>query len=144
MYIWPSRLTERLRAVLGIGLSTGAKGERAATRFLKRQGYKILARNLRNRYGEIDILAQAPDGHTVVVVEVKSSDAVSAPGDKNEIRPEVHVSVAKQRKLSALATQMAKRYRLDNCPIRFDVIGVSYYGKESVIRHHPGAFDASF
>ncbi|MCC6580214.1 MAG: YraN family protein, partial [Phycisphaeraceae bacterium] len=54
-------------------LATGQRGEQLAAQYLRRQGYRILARNLRFRFGEIDLLAMAPDGLTVVVVEVKAS-----------------------------------------------------------------------
>lgn len=37
---------------------TGDKGEEIAEAYLKVQGYKILAKNLSCRYGEIDIVAQ--------------------------------------------------------------------------------------
>ena len=37
---------------------TGELGEEAAVVFLMKQGYKILERNIANRYGEIDIVAQ--------------------------------------------------------------------------------------
>ncbi len=48
----------------------GDRGERAAVRFLKKQGYRILAKQHRNQFGEIDIIAQ--DGDTNVFVEVKT------------------------------------------------------------------------
>jgi putative endonuclease len=44
----------------------GQSGEELATQFLLKKGYRILARNLKNRYGEIDILAQ--HNRTVVLV----------------------------------------------------------------------------
>ena len=36
----------------------GDRGERAAVAFLKKLGYKILARQFRNDFGEVDIIAQ--------------------------------------------------------------------------------------
>jgi putative endonuclease len=48
----------------------GDRGERAAVAFLKKLGYKILARQFRNDFGEVDIIAQ--DGETTVFVEVKT------------------------------------------------------------------------
>jgi len=37
---------------------TGQQGEDLAARHLQQNGYKIIARNYRNRYGEIDIIAR--------------------------------------------------------------------------------------
>jgi len=48
----------------------GKAAEDAAGKFLKKKGYKIIARNYRTRLGELDIVAL--DGKTVVFVEVRS------------------------------------------------------------------------
>ena len=50
--------------------SLGYLGERAAERFLRRCGYKIVARGSRLPSGELDLVAV--DGRTVVFVEVKT------------------------------------------------------------------------
>lgn len=127
----------RLRT-LGLGGRLGKVGERAAARYLRRAGYRILGVNLRSRLGEIDILAEAPDGRTIVVVEVKA-----AAGDHDAVRPEERVGFDKQRKLVVLASHMARRYDLTDRPIRFDVIGVDLSPPNGpVVRHHPGAFEA--
>jgi putative endonuclease len=123
--------------------NVGARGERAAANYLRGAGYRILARNLRNRFGEIDILAQAPDGRALVVVEVKARALTDSPG--RDIRPEIHVNGQKQRRLAALAAQVARRYKLTDRPIRFDVIGVDLpagKGAKPVVRHHPCAFES--
>ena len=44
----------------------GNRGERVAAKLLKMKGYRILARNCRNRWGEIDLIAR--DGNTIVFV----------------------------------------------------------------------------
>ena len=38
--------------------NSGKCGENAAVKFLKKSGYKILERNYRKTYGEIDIIAK--------------------------------------------------------------------------------------
>ena len=126
------RMIERWR----LPPSTGERGENLAATHLKKQGYRILARNVRNRTGEIDIVAQAPDERTVVIVEVKAS-AASLPN----FTPEMHVTPRKQRKLITLAAQLAKRYKLTDRPIRFDVIAIENVEEATpVLRHHQGAF----
>ncbi|MCL4761048.1 MAG: YraN family protein [Burkholderiales bacterium] len=47
----------------------GERGETLAAAFLERHGLAIVARNVRNRFGEIDIVAR--DGATLVFVEVR-------------------------------------------------------------------------
>lgn len=53
---------------------TGAIGERAAEEFLIKQGYQILERNFRTRFGEIDLIVQQSShlGGVIVFVEVKT------------------------------------------------------------------------
>ena len=103
----------------------GRRGERLAERHLKKQKYKRLARNLRNRFGEIDLLMRAPcePGEAqgaVVVVEVKS-------GTRNDrYPPELHVNAAKQRRLVSLGAQAMRRYRLQGQRFRFDVVAVVF------------------
>src|SRR5947209_6203352 len=48
----------------------GDRGERAAARYLRRQGLRVLVRGYRTRCGEIDLIAR--DGDTLVFVEVKA------------------------------------------------------------------------
>ena len=50
----------------------GDKGERAARRFLRRNGYRIIGRNYRASHGEIDIIAWDKKEKRTVFVEVKS------------------------------------------------------------------------
>jgi len=124
--------------------STGAQGEGVAAKYLKEQRYRVLGRNIRNRLGEIDILAQAPDGRTIVLVEVKARRVQHLPGD--DLLPELHVDRNKQHKLTMLGASLAKQRKWSDRPIRFDVIGVDLPPRKSdlqpVIRHHEGAFES--
>ncbi len=48
----------------------GSFGEKMATKFLQKKGYKILEKNFRSKSGEIDIVALDKD--TLVFIEVKT------------------------------------------------------------------------
>ena len=50
----------------------GVLGEELAARHLERLGYDVLARRLRTRFGELDLVAWAGDGRVLVFVEVKA------------------------------------------------------------------------
>lgn len=131
---------ERLRRTLRPSpQSPGDQGEALAERYLRQAKYRTVARNLRTRLGEIDLLMLAPDGRTVVFVEVKSA----APDRRSTVLPEHRVGQAKQRKIAALAAKLIQKHKLTNRPIRFDVIGVSLYQDRAPdIRHYPAAFES--
>ncbi|MDQ1349322.1 MAG: putative endonuclease, partial [Acidobacteriota bacterium] len=48
----------------------GAAGEAAAEDFLKLSGYRIVARNVRTKVGELDLVAL--DGETLCFIEIKA------------------------------------------------------------------------
>lgn len=133
----------RLRAILS-DLRTryfpparlGQRGERAAARYLKRKGYKIVARGDRLRPGELDIVAV--DGRTVVFVEVKtrSSDRWGSPAEA--------VDLQKQRRLTRLAVTYLKRHGLLEYPARFDVVAIIWPEDRwrPLIEHFKNAFEA--
>jgi putative endonuclease len=134
-------LLARLAAFFRVETPLGRRGEHAAAEFLKRAGYTIVGMNVRLPAGEIDLVAQAPDGKTIVVVEVKTS----AWDGKTATPPEVHVNRAKERKLADLASQLVKRNNWGDRPVRFDVVGVVLApGRPPVVRHHPAAFESYF
>ena len=50
--------------------AVGKAGEEAAVQYLRQHGYRILERNYRCRFGEIDLIAR--DGRMLAFVEVKT------------------------------------------------------------------------
>src|SRR5439155_5725093 len=96
----------------------GDRSERAAARFLRRLGYRVLARNVNLPAGELDLVAL--DGRTLVFVEVRSTES----SDVN--RPAASVDGIKQRKLTDVALAFLHKHRLLDHPARFDVVAVSW------------------
>jgi putative endonuclease len=115
--------------------SLGYRGERAAERFLRRQGYLILARGLRNRLGELDLIAV--EKRTVVFVEVKTRTTQDAG------HPADAVDADKQQRMTRAALSYLKRHDLLEHSARFDVIAVTWpeRGGPPVIEHFKNAFD---
>jgi putative endonuclease len=114
----------------------GTRSERAAARFLRRQGYRVLARNYRCPRGELDVVAL--DGTSIVFVEVRSTEMPDL------TRPALSVDVAKQRRLTNLALHFLQQHRLLDRPARFDVLAVSWPAnqRQPAIVHYRNAFDA--
>jgi putative endonuclease len=116
--------------------SLGYLGERAAERFLKHKGYKIVARGLRMRGGELDLVAV--DRRVVVFVEVKTrrSNDAGTPAEAIDNR--------KERRMTRAAMTFIKRHSLESYSCRFDVVAVTWpdKNKEPQIEHFINAFEA--
>lgn len=111
---------------------TGARYEEQAVQFLTKLGYKILARNYRNRYGEIDIIALDSD-NIIVYCEVKYRSSMQY-GD-----PLSAVDYRKQEHILKTAAQHYCEYGEHfGRQCRFDVIGICGDGK---ITHIKSAFE---
>jgi len=114
----------------------GDRSERAAVSFLKKLGYRVVARNYRCPYGELDLVAV--DRGCVVFVEVRSTEREDAS------RPAASVDLAKQRRLTNLALHFLQKHRLLENAARFDVLAVSWPAgkREPKIEHYRNAFEA--
>ena len=96
--------------------SLGDRGESAAARYLRRHRLRIVARQVRDVFGEIDLVAI--DGRTVVFVEVKTRRTMTACQTLSAVTPE------KQRRISRSALRFMRRHDLLECAARFDVVAV--------------------
>jgi putative endonuclease len=114
---WRSRFSRFTASPKPDHIRRGARGEKLACRFLRRNGYKILYRNFRGRRGgEIDIVCR--DGDTLVFVEVKTRRG------EDFGRPVTAVRRRQQRRIAQGG--LAWLRLLDNPDIlfRFDVVEV--------------------
>lgn len=134
---WPSRVREwfarRFRAK-----SLGDRGEDAAAKFLKRQGFRILARGLDSRLGELDIIAV--DGRTIVFVEVKTRSSLDAG------HPAEAIDDRKQRRMTQAALGYLKAHGLLNHTARFDVVAITWPAnalRPARIEHFKNVFEAA-
>ena len=111
----------------------GEGGERAAARYLRRKGLRILVRNYRVAQGEVDLIGR--DGATVVFIEVKT---------RRQGAPAEAVTPEKQRRLTLAALHFLKKHRLLEHPCRFDVVAVVWPEgqRRPDIEHIPNAFEA--
>jgi len=111
----------------------GEKGEKIAEKFLKKNHFKIIEKNYKNRYGEIDIIAM--DGDYLVFVEVKTKSCA----DFSE--PETWVDFKKQNQLIKLANFYLSEKDFNDINCRFDVIGITLEkdNKEKIV-HIENAF----
>jgi putative endonuclease len=118
---------------------TGARAEELVARRLAAAGWKIVERNARSRYGELDIVAR--EGRVLVFIEVKAGRQGTAFGPE---RPILAVDARKQRRVRKLAVawMAARRDLPPYAEIRFDAVGVTFDRADQVAdyEHLKGAF----
>ena len=84
----------------------GDIGEDIVCRYLSRKGYRIIERNYRKKWGEIDIIAQKNEVRHFV--EVKTVSDIGIYDDVDSYRPEENVHPRKLKRLArAVATYLA-------------------------------------
>ncbi len=93
----------------------GAAGEDAAEGFLRMSGYRIVARNVRTKVGELDFVAL--DGETLCFIEIKARASAEYGRAIEAVGPQ------KQRRLAKAALLFLAKNRSQR-PCRFDVLGL--------------------
>lgn len=114
----------------------GDEGEEQAEAYLRRQGFRILGRNVRSPLGELDLIAD--DEGVLVFVEVKRRRS-GAYGGAIEA-----VDARKRAKLIQLASQYLAQHRLYDRACRFDVVLIQDdAGTGTAVQHIANAFDVA-
>ncbi len=116
----------------------GRWGEDRACEYLVDRGFKIIDRNFRKPWGELDIVAKYKDG-TLVFVEVKT---VNNPGVSG-VTAEDQMTTAKIRKFKKAASLYAgHRPELINDKIgwRLDLVTLTKSGENFLIKHYSNIF----
>ena len=114
-------------------LRHGELGERAARKFLRRQGLKFLVANFRSERGEIDLIFR--DGDCLAFVEVKTRSS------EDWTRPAAAVNAERRRRLSRCALDYLRLLKNPAVKIRFDIVEVLLAeDKVHEVRHLPNTF----
>jgi len=112
-------------------LKLGASGERRAEKYLRAKGFRLAAKNLRRRAGELDIVMW--DGDDLVIVEVRTVRKLGPFSPFDRIPP------SKQKQVIRVAETLLAEFAEPLPPIRFDVCIVVMEPKPEVL-HYPDAF----
>ncbi len=100
----------------------GHWGETIASQYLEQAGYQIVARNLRSKLGELDIIAQSPKNESgksaLVFVEVKTRSSKRYGLGREAITPD------KQRHLIRSAQLYLQQHGQLNHPWQIDIIEI--------------------
>lgn len=126
-------LQDKMESRKGLGVS----GEQIAADYLKKRGFKILARNVRYKAGEIDIVARK--GKEIHFVEVRARRGLS------QVTPIESITETKRLRIKRAAEiflldrkQNIKDINISPC--YFSVIGIQYFGDEPHIEFISDAF----
>jgi putative endonuclease len=115
----------------------GQRSERAAAKHLRKLGWRIVAVNVSDQLGEIDLLAI--DGETLVIVEVRSTSTA------DPHIPAASVDLRKQKKLTDAAVRFLSRRGLLGISYRFDVLALAWPPEQSepTVLHLRHSFEAT-
>ena len=116
----------------------GQLGEDIACEYLVDKGYKIIGRNIRKPWGELDIVAKYKDG-ALVFVEVKTLRCYSGQAIDQQLQPEDQLTKAKLYKLQKTASLYAGHYpgRVDSKKgWRIDLVAIIISRENCEIKHY--------
>jgi putative endonuclease len=115
----------------------GRRGEELAAEHFSRLGYRVLARNHRTRFGELDLILADEAESTIVFCEVKSRRI-----GNGDWRDNLHASKRKQVRTMAAAWLSEVRDRPRHAELRFDAVGVTLDDHGQLVRldHLQAAF----
>jgi len=108
----------RRRKIWDRDLAQGRRGEDLAHRFLRRQGFTIIARNYRLSSGEAEADLIAREGEDLVIVEVKTRETAEYGAPERAVDPE------KQRHLIRVGREYARKTDTPWKHVRFDVVSI--------------------
>lgn len=94
----------------------GDFGEECAAVYLKEKKYKILERNYKNAFGEIDIIAKQKKDIVFIEVKTRKSDKYGSPYEA--------VDYNKQNKIIAAAKLYLSKNKLFDKNVRFDMVEI--------------------
>lgn len=133
LYLNPlaTALYDRLRPAA----SFGTQGERVADRYLRKQGYIILARQYENKWGELDLIATRDRSIVIVEVKTRRTDIAGLPAEA--------VDADKQARITQTALAYLRHHDLLEQPARFDVIAILWPlgQRHPKLTHYVNAFE---
>lgn len=105
----------------------GKEGEEEDTKYLEKQGYKIIQRNFECRQGEIDIIAKDKSEYVFIEVKTRQNRHYGMPCEAVNERKQKHIWNATRYYLHL--------HKLENQYIRFDIIEMYKKKGEFYINH---------
>lgn len=115
-----------------MNLETGKSGEDLAVHYLCQKGYRIIERNYRTPYGEIDIICQLDRVLVFVEVKTRRNTKFGHPYEAVNRKKIAHLKKAAYIYLQSLNHPYAE--------VRFDVVSIMIQERGNNIEHIMAAF----
>jgi putative endonuclease len=109
---------------------SGKRGEDLVCARLKEQGYRILDRNVRKKFAEIDIVAEQGDTLCFVEVRTRANSLLGHPAET--------INAAKRHGIRRAADAYLAERRIGPRAVRFDVVTILWDTME--VKHFENAF----
>lgn len=113
----------------------GLLGERIAARWMRREGWEVVAHRFRSGHRDVDLIVRRDNMVAFVEVKARRGDGFGSPLEAVHYR--------KRRELSRSAQVWVDRFGQPGLGYRFDVFGVLISGQSVRVRHVPDAFPLS-
>ena len=116
----------------------GTLGEEIACNYLIKKGYTIIERNFKKSWGELDIIARAPD-QTLVFIEVKTLRQNPQQDSQQQLSPEDQLTKLKLSKIQKSAIFYAGYYPkkiIDEKGWRIDLLAIVFKKENYSITHY--------
>ena len=110
----------------------GRAGEDIACDYLIKKGFTLIEQNFRTKWGEVDLVME--DGETLVFIEVKFGYS----GKRG--RPIERITRAKKRNFVNTVKYYLLTKKIENRPIRIDVVEIIQGAEGLEFFHYPNAF----
>lgn len=110
----------------------GLQGERIAARWMRREGWALIAHRFRSGHRDVDLIMRRGDEVAFVEVKARRGATFASPVDA--------VNHRKQRELVRSARVWVDRFGSPSLTYRFDVLGVLISGGQVLVRHVQNAF----
>ncbi len=115
-------------------IALGKTGEDEAVLFLNKHGFKIIERNYKCCYGEIDIVAAEKGAIAFVEVKTRRTGTYGL--------PQMSVNFRKQQQISKAACHYIAQKKIKDMPLMFDVVAVNFTDNKIKIELIKNAFEA--
>lgn len=114
-------------------IELGNIGESLAESYLKNKNYEIIARNFKNKIGEIDIIAKQQE--TIIFVEVKTSSSLKFGSPRERI---TYHKINKIRQVAISYLKLKGLYY--KVSVRFDCLEILGNAQDHKIEHYENIF----